>query len=298
MSQNNPLLICDLDNTLYDWHGYFVPSIYALIKVASKQLQCSEQELAAALRTVHQQHHDSEHPFALLETAIVQEQLGHLPRKRIADVLDPAFHAFNKARKSNLALFPRVLETLIQLRESGITVVAHTESKVFSAVDRIHRLGLEPFLQRIYCREESRSSHPDDDIRARWRIEFDWSKVFRLPTADLKPNPRIIRDIAAREGRALDNILYVGDSLARDIMMANDARVHSVWAKYGATPDPAAFEKLVAISHWSDADVARETQLRQRSHAIQPWFVCNAGFFEVMGAIACFNQLRRYARPG
>ena len=52
------MLVCDLDNTLYDWVGYFVPSFNAMVNEALPILGCGREQLLDDLREVHQRHHD------------------------------------------------------------------------------------------------------------------------------------------------------------------------------------------------------------------------------------------------
>ena len=285
MQKNEPLLISDLDNTLYDWYGYFVPSIYRLIEVAADILNCEPAQVMDSLRDVHQRHHDSEHPFALLETQLVRDYLPGASLSPLFSKLNPAFHAFNKSRKTNLKLFDGVIETLGTIRDGGLRIVAHTESKLYGAVDRINRLGLEPFLDRIYCRQEAPSRHPTMGDSDEWLRDFNWSKVIRLPLTDVKPNARIIRDICSMENVAVSDVIYVGDSLVRDVMMAKQAGSFAVWAKYGARPSPEMYEKLVRISHWTAEDVAREKLIRAQAENIKPDFICQHHFAEVLAAI-------------
>jgi phosphoglycolate phosphatase len=292
MQKNNLLIICDLDNTLYDWYGYFVPSIYALISAASGLLRCEPAALMDDLRQVHQVHHDSEHPFALLETNIVRRRFPHASPADLFKELNPAFHAFNKSRKENLRLFDGVLDTLRTLRSRGIRVVAHTESKLYGAVDRVNRLGLEPLLDKIYCRQETHSNHPTLSKGDVWLKDFNWWKVVRLPLSDVKPNPRIVRDISGTEAVAVDKIMYVGDSFARDVLMAKQAGVFAVWAEYGARPQPAMYEKLVRISHWTAEDVAREKLIKAQAASIRADFICHDGFREVLTSVEVFLEGR------
>ena len=290
MQTSKTLLICDLDNTLYDWYDYFVPAIFALIDEAAKILSCDPQDVIRDLRRVHQKYHDSEHPFALLETQIVLERFpGEFPVD-LFKKLNPAFYAFNKSRKYNLKLFEHVFDTLHTIRGYGIKVVAHTESKLYGAVDRVHRLGLEPFLDRIYCREESPTRHPTLNEEEKWLKDFNWQKVVRLPHKDVKPNARIVRDICLAENVAIKNVIYVGDSFARDVLMAKHAGVFAVWAEYGSKPSPSLYEKLIQISHWTPADVERERKIREQAAMVQADFICHQHFAEVLVAIANFKQ--------
>jgi phosphoglycolate phosphatase len=63
---------------------------------------------------------------------------------------------------------------------------------------------------------------------------------------------------------------YVGDSLIRDVAMAKRADVFAVWARYGTIYDPSLWDLLVAVTHWTPADVEREAQLRHSFKNVQP----------------------------
>ena len=69
----NRLLVCDLDNTLYDWVSYFVPSFYAMVDKVVEITGWDREQLLDEFQKVHQKHNDAEHPFALLETALVRD---------------------------------------------------------------------------------------------------------------------------------------------------------------------------------------------------------------------------------
>jgi phosphoserine phosphatase len=86
---NKKLLVCDLDNTLYDWIGYFVPSFYAMMDAVVAITNCDREQLLDDFRAVHQKYADAEHPFALLETETVKRLYpsGH---DEAVKILDPA----------------------------------------------------------------------------------------------------------------------------------------------------------------------------------------------------------------
>src|ERR1700730_12459155 len=106
---NKRLLICDLDNTLYDWIAYFVPSFYAMVDEVVKITGCDREWLLDDFRTVHRTYHDSAHAFALLEPQTIHKIFRDKSRNEIANILDSAFHAFNSTRKATLRLYPGVL---------------------------------------------------------------------------------------------------------------------------------------------------------------------------------------------
>jgi phosphoglycolate phosphatase-like HAD superfamily hydrolase len=86
-----------------------------------------------------------------------------------------------------------------------------------------------------------------------------------LPPEDRKPNPKTLRDICEQLNVDHRFSLYLGDSLVRDVFMAKSAGVVSAWARYGAAVDPELWARLVRVTHWTEADVEREKELRENA---------------------------------
>jgi FMN phosphatase YigB (HAD superfamily) len=273
-------LVCDLDNTLYDWVGYFVPAFYSMIDKAVEILGCDRERLLDDCKKVHQFYGDSEHPFALLDTDTVLKKYDG-DRGKAATALDPAFYAFNTARKSHLHLYPTVIETLEKLRQQDITLVAHTESKYHAVADRLRRLGLTNYFSRVYCREKSEINHPKGKTSGEWLGDFPTELMVELSHHQRKPDPDVLLEICSREGIAPKETAYIGDSIARDIMMARAAGVTAIWAAYGA-PHPDLYASLVRVTHWSSEDVAREARLREQAKSVQPDLIAHRTFSEIM----------------
>jgi phosphoglycolate phosphatase-like HAD superfamily hydrolase len=256
------LVITDLDNTAYDWLNAFVPAFYAMVQEAAPLIGVDEEELLDDLQAVHRKHGDSEHPFALLETRAVQKKFGLKSHKEVAQLLDPAFHAFNRVRKQNLKLYDGVYESLDQLSRLRVPVVAYTDARIINCLFRLNSLGVKHFISRLYApnhldKEVDQSALSDDFVRL-------------LPASDRKPNPQTLIDICSEYHVAPTDAVYVGDSLVRDIYMAKRAGLHSAWAKFGTLYDKALWPKLVRVTHWTDADVEREKLLREEASGIEP----------------------------
>lgn len=292
------LLVCDLDNTLYDWVGFFVPAFYAMVDKVVEITGCDRDALLDDLRNVHQKHQDSEHPFSLLETSFIHTHFPHRSLEEVANLLDPAFHAYNSTRKRTLVLHPGVRETLDRLAHSEIKLVAHTESKLYAIVTRFRLLGLTDYFSRIYCRERSVSQHFGPGTGDEFLKDFPMHRVVELSKHQTKPSVDVLMEICRKEGVSPSSTAYVGDSMARDVLMAKQAGVFAIWAAYGARHDVAAYEKLVRISHWTEGDVAREKALRQASEQIRPDFVASNSFSEILSAILPVDNKVRDAQPG
>lgn len=276
------LLICDLDNTLYDWVGYFVDAFYAMVDEVVRITDCDRETLLDDFREVHRKHHDAEHPFSVLETKTIQRLYPGRSRAELVAILDPALHAFNSARKRRLALYSTVRETLEELHSRQVILVAHTESKLYAVVDRLTRLKIDHFFAHIYCRERTPVPHPKGTAPDEYLSRFSMSRVSELKHHQRKPNEEVLLEICEREGIDPAAAAYVGDSIVRDMLMAKRARVTAVWAKYGTQHAAGAYERLVRISHWTPEDVARERLLYREAAGIEPDVVLETRFAEIL----------------
>ena len=289
--KNKKLLVCDLDNTLYDWVGYFIPSFYAMIDEVVKITNCDRNLLLNDFQTVHRQHHDSEHPFALLETETIRQLYPTFTRQETAESLDKAFHVFNMSRKKHLQLYSGVRDALESLSQSGVILVAHTESKLYATLDRLNRLEILDYFQHIYCRERPKTTHPNPEIDSNWLKNFPMHKVVELSHHQRKPNSDLLLEICRNEGILATETAYVGDSVARDILMAKSAGVFAIWAKYGALYQEGAYQKLVRISHWNKEDITREARLKQKAANVKADYILENDFSEIFQALSCSTSI-------
>jgi FMN phosphatase YigB (HAD superfamily) len=265
------LAVFDLDNTLYDWYSAFLPAFYQMVDLAAELLHCEKELLLNQLRAVHIRHHDVEHPYGLYETEIVRARVEAEGADQVWRLLNPAFYAFNKTRKNELRLFPHVRETLDELKGKRVRLVAFTDSKYFSAVGRMARLELGDVFDRLYCREKSISELPPSPFpgyRPEPIYNISAEKVSELPSDETKPDPRVLQDIVLRERTSVGSTAYIGDSLAKDVVMARKAGCFAIWAKYGVSNDTDMYSKLVKISHWSEDDIVREKRLAHNASAV------------------------------
>jgi phosphoglycolate phosphatase len=279
------LFIVDLDNTLYDWIGFFVPAFYRMINAAAEILKVDRETLLTDIQVVHQKYGNSEHPFALLETRIVENRFPGKDRAELATLLDPAFHAFNKKRKELLKLFPGVLETLQFIHESGCKIVAYTEADVRNSLFRIEALGIRQYISRLYAPISPGLGHPHG--KELYVDELKNGFLWLLPKEYRKPNPKILEDIFVEFSLYPEKALYVGDSIIKDISMAKRAGTHAAWARYGTKYDKKLWDKLVRITHWTKEDAEREFQLRNETRGVSPDVELNS-FSEVTGHYVFF----------
>lgn len=258
------LLVTDLDNTLYDWVTFFATSFTEMVEEATRILAADKEKLLDDLQLIHRKYHNSEQPFALLETDTVRNAFAGETPEQCASHLNEAFHAFNIARKRTLRLYSGVAETLAELSNRGVRIVAHTEATVTNAQFRLSKLGIAKFIERLYALEHVGDPHPRP---ARSEPVVGVKNVRLIRHDERKPDPRVLRDISRDTHTPLNETLYVGDSIVRDIGMAKEAGAWAAWAKYGTEFSPEHWRTLVRVTHWSADDIARsETDKRRLGH--------------------------------
>lgn len=277
------LVVTDLDNTLYDWVAFFTTSFYKMVKVAADKLGVSQDHLLDQLRDVHRRYNNSEHPFALLETAVVRERYPELSRSELACELDDIFHEFNRARKQTLRLYRGVRETLQELLLSGTTIVGHTEATVPNALFRLRSLDIERFFHKLYAVTPSGGGHHDKERSE--RLLQTTVDIRYLKSEERKPHPGVLLEICRTTGSSPKQTLYIGDSLSRDIKMAMEAGVWSAWAKYGTLVDPNVWSRLARVTHWSEEDIRREREVRgSAEQSVMPDHILHSSIEEIFQA--------------
>lgn len=75
--------------------------------------------------------------------------------------------------------------------------------------------------------------------------------------------------------------VYIGDSLMKDIAMAQAAGVADVHAHYGEVQTEPGYDLLRRVTHWSSEDVERERALAANAQVI-PTHICTSTFAEVL----------------
>ncbi len=95
----------------------------------------------------------------------------------------------------------------------------------------------------------------------------------------------MLLEICRTEGVEAYETAYVGDSIARDILMAKRAGVFAIWAEYGAHHDRRLYADLVRVTHWTPDEIAREEQLRAEAKSVRPDYIAASSFAEVLTAV-------------
>lgn len=279
------VVVTDMDNTLFDWlamwHAAFGAMLERLVADSGVPRETLERELYA----LHQTHGTTEYAFAIqaLPSLRARHPGEDLPARYAA-----AIEAYRAARRATLRLYPGVLDTLRALRAAGTRVVAYTESRAFHASYRARALGLDGVLDALY-------SPPDHalpeglnpaEIRRYPPERYAFRSTVHRHTREgvWKPAATVLLDLLRGDlGAEPGEAVYVGDSLVKDVAMAQAARVADVFARYGDVRGRPGYDLLRRVSHWTPAMLAGAERLAEAD--VRPTFVLKSGFAELLDLI-------------
>lgn len=264
-------LITDVDNTLYDWFDIWHSCFTAMLNKTLEISGIEREQLIKDIQTVFRRHHTSEYSFVLEEC----ESLSNLYGDSLRQKLDPAIEAFRLARNDSLKLYETVKETLEELKERDIKIIAFTESLQYYTLARLKKLGLDTLIDVLYSPPDNESKFIE--LKSK-KIETPLITKTILPN-ELKPNPHVLKTIIQENNLTPEQCIYLGDSEIKDIQMANDAGVFSVLASYGSLHFESRLDDynlLRAVSHWSDEDIQREKELKERKREVAADFTANS----------------------
>jgi phosphoglycolate phosphatase-like HAD superfamily hydrolase len=286
------LVITDLDNTLYDWVAMWSRAFKAMLSVLVDQSGVSEETLIGDFHTVFQKHDTSEYAFAIEELPSLRSKF---PNENLAEKFRDAIAAYKKARKEALRLYPEVLDTLNAIRAKGCRLVGYTESMGFYTAQRVRSLELDGVLDYVYCPRDHRvplsltrdqvRRYPDEYYELKHTVQR-WT-----PRGVKKPNKQVLLSIIRQVNADMNETIYVGDNLMKDMLMAQAANVIDVHAKYGIAQDRPEYELLRRVTHWSSDEVEREKRTKESD--VRPSYTLTRDF----GQLLKLFQFKRFIKP-
>ncbi|MBS1110207.1 MAG: Haloacid dehalogenase-like hydrolase [Anaeromyxobacteraceae bacterium] len=228
-------VVTDLDNTLYPWVDYIVPSLEAMVESLVATTGLPRIRIVQSLKEVYSRYESNEYPFAIQESDIFQ------PYERDFDsfnrlVVEPAASAFKAARARFLHPYPGVRETLDWIRGQGLKVVGLTDAPRNAAELRLKTMKLDGHFDALYTLPGYQlPKHVDPAIRRREEAGHYRSRteVRELPREAEKPSPAGLRRILEDFGLRGAEVIYVGDNVKKDMPVARACGALGVWAEYG-----------------------------------------------------------------
>ncbi|MDR0966109.1 MAG: HAD family hydrolase [Myxococcales bacterium] len=273
-------VVTDMDNTLYSWVDYIVPSTERMLETLCRVLSLPRIQVIQALKEVYDRYESNDYPFAIQESRLFDPYRGDFPSFSKL-VIEPASEAFAAARKRYLRPYRGVIETLRQLEVWGIPVVALTDAPRNPAERRAYMMGLDESLTALYALPAF--PFPETGIAPEIRKREEAGgcpircEVVELRREDEKPNSRGFLAICERLGVPPHEVALVGDSLSKDMRLARQTGAIGCWAEYGTYISAEYQERLDILS----APKAMRRHLRQAPDSTAlPRF-----------RLSCFDQL-------
>jgi phosphoglycolate phosphatase-like HAD superfamily hydrolase len=251
-----PAIVCDLDNTLFDWVHAWAASFDAMLHAIGPSVDRSV--LLRAIKRIH----------IARQTTEVHDLLSLLPEQdRCREAFMRGAEAYRRVYAETLALYPGVRSTLASLRTRGFKIIGYTESASTVSQARVCTLGLDAFIDTLYVSADPEINvtplrlWPDEPLPCRV------TEVRQLPPDLIKPDPRALLTILVECNIAPGNAVYVGDHLHKDMRMATAAGVPAIWARYGTLRSPRENALLEQVCHWptEEPDFAQVTPMPHRS---------------------------------
>jgi phosphoglycolate phosphatase len=273
-----------MDNTLFDWLGMWHAAFGAMLDRITSDSGVARGTLEQEFYALHQRHGTTEYAFAIQELPSLRAR--HAPEE-LPTRYAAAIEAYRAMRRQTLRLYPGVLETLRAIRAAGTLVVAYTESRAYYADYRVRTLDLDGVLD-VLCSPPDHAlpegvtpssirRYPPEHYRLHGTIHRHTCEGVWKPDAAVLRS--ILHDIGAGPGEAV----YVGDSLVKDVAMAQAAGVMDVFARYGDVRNRPGYALLRRVTHWSPTMLAGAERLTEAD--VLPTHVLVDGYAELLGLI-------------
>lgn len=288
------LLITDLDNTLFDWFYLWHQSFLAMLEELESTSGINKEILIPEIKKIHEKHGTAEYSFLIQEIPSLIEKHKNSSAKEILKIYDSSIHAYKSQREKSLSLYPTVFETLDTLKKEGVLIVGYTESLAYYTSMRLRKLELDGVLDYIYSPADHDIPKNIDisDVRSHPIDHYELHKTVHrsIPAGEIKPNAKILLKIVEDLGGIPENCVYVGDSLTRDIKMAQDAHIDDVFAEYGVSHTVQEYNLLRQVTHWTDEQVEKEKNTPQLDKS--PSYTLKDSFSEILELF----EFKRYER--
>jgi len=272
---DHPLIITDIDNTLFNWVDYFAPAFRAMVHVLHDATSVAETQLTQEFRAIFQNYGTLEYSFVLQRLP----SLACLPADDLDALIARVAIAFGRSRNKRMQPYPGVTTTLRWAVSQGIPVVAVSNAPIYFAITKLRRLGLIQYVHAIAAWEGP--PIPVDDARARRYTALPRVRtslvVIPVPADQRKPSTAMYELVLRQFGRSPSGAWSIGDSFHGDMLPSLALGVNPLWARYGLAFD----ENNLATVRQLTPGGPRVTDAAYAAHSSQAAVPALAAFSEI-----------------
>ena len=280
-------VIMDIDNTLFDWFDMWYFAFSAMLSSIVTISGFSEKKLKDSIKSIHQKYGTSEYPLVIQEIPDIKKKYK---LRDIKIIFAESISKYKHTRDKYLRLYPSVYNTLLDLKSIGCKLICYSESHEFYSKIRIKKFGLDGVIDFLYSPPDTKLPVDRKQIRSKNDSHYEFEKTIcrNTPEGELKPNVNILKSIIKENNLIKNQIIYIGDSLMKDIYMAQGAKIIDVYAKYGSSKD-SRYELLKEVTHWTKEDVEREQKIMSQDIDIKPNYTLDSRFDEIYNYFEFIN---------
>ena len=283
------LLVLDIDNTIFDWVSYYVNSFWPLLEKVSQIIGVEPEKLAHEARDVFDREGSTEYPFVVQCLPSVERFYGADIERMLRECVIPCAETFKEMAAVHLVPYPGVGQVIHQIKTEfpHLKIIALTDAPRYVALWKLSKLKLIHSFDAIYGLTDPMI--PVDSTTGIIKVEhqllikhlkrnnFGFKGLLReLPDDYEKPGKRGFKTILMdfefeNHPSQLDNILWVGDNIKKDIALGSSIGIKSAWAKYGTTINPSLSVKFNAFSPLSR--ILRNVSFSESEHKHTPDYI-------------------------
>lgn len=281
------VLICDIDNTLYDFVGFFAPSFRAMIHALSRELNVPEDDLIEEYRKIYQDAGSLEYRFSTQRLPFLLSLSDGDERRRLEQLAEVVF---SRIRRKYFKPYPSVKNALESMKQGGVHLVVCTNAPSYLGIRRLYQLGLLKYFERVltwsgFSQEGEAEINKERELLS-W-FEARGGAVHLFNDDQVKPSPAMFAAVRAIYGPSAE-YFAVGDSIKKDLIpAAREIGATTVWAEYGSLVDPGDVATLDRIVPWSDAQKSLHYDNRS---SIEPSFTIKR-FDQILDVLGIPRQL-------
>ena len=294
------LVVTDLDNTVYDWLSFFIPSFRAMLEELRRITGVSRDDLLDSFRRVNQRHGTTEYAFAVEELDVLEAQDRRLSMLQRTAKYRSALAAFRHESARRLRPYPGVVDTLLALGQRGIRVVALSDSMLLYTGTRLRQLGIDTLFAALAApHSHDLPAHVTvDDERSALHESLDCTAYCASLPCPLKcENP-----IRKRSGLFLSVLafdrqrLYMSGTASLVMFFWRSGAAYlTFWAAYGQMTNADFYRDLLRITYWTEREIEAEDSIsvicgsRRPSHAIGAY----SDLLPLLGLASKFAKVRQ-----